>query len=296
VPFYLAGYSNGGALAVRYAISSVEEKEAMPKVDGLVLFSPEIGIAKTAALAIWQERIGRLLNLKKLRWTGLMVEYDPFKYNSFPVNGGILAHDLTRINRSEIARLANTGKLDDFPPTLAFQSAVDATVSAPDLVRDFFFHLPSSKHELVIYDLNRIAGVEPLLKVDPKENFVPIVESQARKFTITVLKNTDETLETVDALTWLPGGEKSSTYSTGLQWPRDVYSLSHVALPFPGNDPLYGGLNPKESPGVHIGSLALRGEKGTLKVSARDMLRLRWNPFYDYQEERILDHLGLDSP
>jgi hypothetical protein len=35
----------------------------------------------------------------------------------------------------------------------------------------------------------------------------------------------------------------------------------------------------------------VRGEKGVFAVAAGDMLRQRWNPFYDYQEARIVEHL-----
>ena len=37
-----------------------------------------------------------------------------------------------------------------------------------------------------------------------------------------------------------------------------------------------------------LGKLALRGEKGVLQISGTDMLRLRWNPFYPYIEDRVV--------
>ena len=42
--------------------------------------------------------------------------------------------------------------------------------------------------------------------------------------------------------------------------------------------------------------MALRGEKGVLRMKAGDMLRQRWNPFYPYLEERVLDRLQLVQP
>ena len=48
--------------------------------------------------------IGRVFGLGKLAWTNVSPEYDPFKYCSFPVNGGILTHDFTRqADKSQIA-------------------------------------------------------------------------------------------------------------------------------------------------------------------------------------------------
>ena len=80
-----------------------------------------------------------------------------------------------------------------------------------------------------------------------------------------------------------------------MSWPRGVHSLSHVALPFPAADPLYGENSSKENPGVHLGNISLRGERGVLTIPAAAMLRLRWNPFYSYIEERIFNFIGLDE-
>ncbi len=63
------------------------------------------------------------------------------------------------------------------PPILAFQSVVDATVTAPALVHNLFERLPavalmqrSSQplpNELVLFDINRYAEIEPLMKDNP---------------------------------------------------------------------------------------------------------------------------------
>ncbi len=81
----------------------------------------------------------------------------------------------------------------------------------------------------------------------------------------------------------------------GLAWPQDVYSLAHVALPFPPDEPLYGGRPTGRSPGISLGSIALRGERGVLQIPPSEILRLRWNPFYPYVEGRLLSFLGLRS-
>ena len=44
---------------------------------------------------------------------------------------------------------------------------------------------------------------------------------------------------------------------------------------------------------VQLGNLAVRGERGVIGVPASTMLRQRWNPFYTYIEERILELTGL---
>jgi hypothetical protein len=69
--------------------------------------------------------------------------------------------------------------------------------------------------------------------------------------------------------------------------------LSHVALPFPPIDALYGGHPITKSPGIHLSDIALRGERGVLQIPASEMLRQRWNPFYPYVRGRIFAFLGL---
>ena len=75
----------------------------------------------------------------------------------------------------------------------------------------------------------------------------------------------------------------------------NVFSLSHVALPFDVTDSLYGGTPNPPSPGVQLGGTALRGERGVLHIGAAAMLRQRWNPFYPYLEARTLTFLGLED-
>jgi alpha-beta hydrolase superfamily lysophospholipase len=107
-PLYIVGYSNGGALAVQYALDTLDDA-ALPPVDGLVLLSPEIGISKLAALAAFQERLGHLLGLQKLAWTDVLPEYDPWKYGSFALNAAKQAHLITAEIQTdhELVRQAN---------------------------------------------------------------------------------------------------------------------------------------------------------------------------------------------
>jgi hypothetical protein len=68
-----------------------------------------------------------------------------------------------------------------------------------------------------------------------------------------------------------------------------------VALPFSPRDPVYGGPSAGKSPGIQLGNLTLRGERGVLRVSGTDLLRLRWNPFFDYVESRVLRFTQLSD-
>jgi alpha-beta hydrolase superfamily lysophospholipase len=293
-PLAIVGYSNGGALAVHYTLDTLQV-ETLPKVGRLVLLSPEIGVTPAAALAVWQARIGHLLGLEKLAWNTILPEYDPYKYGSFAVNAGDVAYRLTSEIQKQLDELNGTGKLERFPPLLAFSSIVDATVSTAALVEGLFERLPASDRELVLFDINRMAEVEPIMRSNPIGVIQALQADPDRAFTLSLVTNQDATSRNVVVRTKRPGETEISESELGLSWPEDLYSLSHVALPFPPDDPLYGGRATEKSPGIHLGDIALRGERGVLQIPASDILRLRWNPFYSYVERRILSFLRLSS-
>jgi len=294
-PVYIVGYSNGGALAVHYAISALEDN-ALPSVDGIVLVSPAIGVTPLAAFAVWQARLGRLLGLQKLAWTDILPEYDPFKYNSFAVNAGDQVYRLTAEIQSKMKTLGDKKALEQFPPVLAFQSAVDVTVSAQALIDGLLGQLPANGHELVIFDINRLSEIEQILVQDPLKRIEAGLGQTGLTFTVSFVTNDSEKTRRVVVRRKKPGDTEIAEMAMDFMWPKGVYSLSHVALPFSPNDPLYGGPDAGNSPGIKLGDLALRGERGVLQIPAAAMLRLRWNPFYPYMERRLLEFVRLVGP
>ncbi|MDJ0926631.1 MAG: alpha/beta fold hydrolase [Gammaproteobacteria bacterium] len=294
-PVVIVGYSNGGALGVHYALKALTDN-TLPMPAKIVLISPAIGVTPFAALAVWQERIGDLLGLEKLEWNSVNVEINPFKYESFAVNAGNQTHRLT----AEIARLLDqlgaAGALTGFPPVLAFQSAVDATVSPPALITGLMDKLPENGHELVGFDINRQAEIEYLLTEDPRERLRPLIATRKLPFTLRVVTNESDDSPELLVRRYPPFTMQPDEQPLGARWPSEVFSLSHVALPFPPDDPLYGRGGDKQRDHVEIGQAAFRGERGVLVVSASDMLRLNWNPFHAWQQAHMLEFLGLEPP
>lgn len=292
-PLYIIGYSNGSALAVYYALISLEKAD-LPKAEGLILVSPAIGVTKLAAFAVWQARLGHLLGLDKLAWNSIELEYDPFKYNSFAVNAGDQVYRLT----IEIQNLLKKKpeELQKLPPIMAFQSVVDTTVSTTVLVTGLFNKLPGGRHELVLFDINRINEAARFFNNDPKPSLDMMLANSQLPYIMTLLTNEDVGSRQVHLLRREPGASEVNVIPLEAAWPQDVHSLSHVALPFPDHDPLYGKAKSAENPGVSIGNVAFKGERGVLRVPASAMLRLRWNPFYGYLEERVLEFVRLDAP
>jgi len=293
-PLYIVGYSNGGALSVEYILRTLTDP-SLPRPSGIVLLSPEIAVSPAAALAVWQGRLGHLLGLEKLAWNTLLPEYDPFKYGSFPVNAGDLAHRITIHLQQQLDALQGTGRLAELPPIIAFQSSVDATVTATALVENLFERLPSAGHELVLFDINRRLELDLLLKQDPRTVFEPLLTNNARSFDLTVVTNSAGDSNHVQAYTARSGASATDSIQLKEVWPKGVFSLSHVALPFPPTDAVYGGPDANESPGIQLGNLAMRGERNVMVVSGADILRLRWNPFYEYVQTRIIQFTGLEN-
>jgi hypothetical protein len=91
-----------------------------------------------------------------------------------------------------------------------------------------------------------------------------------------------------------PFSTAASTEPLNFAWTRGMISLSHIALPFPPDDPLYGLPPAEKSDTIFLGQMAVQGERGLLKFPADWLLRLRHNPFYDFLENRVLE--WLDGP
>ena len=291
-PFYLVGYSNGGALSVQYALD-VAEGASLPKADKIVLLSPMIGVTKAAGLARFIGGLAVFSFFEKTRWLDILPEYNPYKYNSFPVNAGYQTSRLTDAIQVQIARLQQAGGIDRLPPILAFQSLVDSTIVAAAVKEKLFDALPANGSELVFFDVNNSSVARPFLSPSPGELLKRLEAGGRRRYTLTVIGNVGpETLEAVERST-PAGSETAAVRPLSLSWPPQVYSLGHVAVPFPTDDSLYGGEpDERQGGGIHLGVLAPRGEKGVLTVSPGDFLRISWNPFFPYLEDRVRQWVG----
>lgn len=294
-PVYIIGYSNGAALAIEYALLPLEGI-MLPQVDALVLLSPAIGVTPVAALARWQGRLGRLIGLDKLAWSSIQLEFDPYKYNSFSVNAGDQIYQLTNAIEQRINNLSTGHGLKHFPRTIAFQSIVDATVPTQALLDRLFMKLEPEGHELVLFDLNRYTEAEPLLRSDPATLIDSLLENPSLPFDLSIITNVDDTTEKIMARQKIALTPVIRDQILGLSWPKGVFSLSHVAVPFTPNDPLYGAINDPFDDAITLGAVSIRGERDLLQIPDGYFLRLRHNPFFDYMIERILRFLLLDTP
>ncbi|MFC5356483.1 alpha/beta hydrolase [Azospirillum himalayense] len=285
-PLHVVGFSNGGALALMYALDALDDTR-LKRPDRIVLISPMIGITAFARFAGLAGLPAIFPAFAKAAWLSVMPEFNPFKYNSFPVNGARQSHLLTSALQSRIARRAGGG-LDGLAPILTFQSVMDFTVSTRAILSGLYAHLPANGSELVLFDVNRNTKFGPLLSSASDTMLARILPDPPRRFRTTIITNADAERTDVVARTMDFGTETEQVQELGLVYPFDVYSLSHVALPFPTTDSLYGlHPDPNEDFGIHLGAVAARGERGALIVSMDALLRMSSNPFFPYLLERI---------
>ncbi len=295
-PFYVGGYSCGGALATRLATLAVLDPSlAVP--DHVFLFSPAIGITGFARTSNWHAIFSWMPFLEKSKWLGIEPEFDPYKYNSFPKNAGAQMWLLTQATQAGLRELEDQDRLDELPPFLTFQSVVDATIVARDVVDQLYARLPENGSELVVMDLNHWILHEGLYAQDPRPAIAQLLSDPASAYRLTVITNQDATSSAVVARSKPARTAAFSTTSLGLTWPPDVYSLSHLAIPIPPDDPIYGylELDGEGGPGLPLGRLALRGEKDVLRIPASQLLRLRANPFHAYMLGRIEETVEVGS-
>jgi alpha-beta hydrolase superfamily lysophospholipase len=286
-PLHIVGFSNGGSLALKYALDAIQNPE-LKQADRIVLISPMVGITRFARFAGLAGLPAFFPAFAKAAWLSILPEFNPFKYNSFPVNGARQSYRLTEALQSQIARDEREGRLIALPPILTFQSVMDFTVSTPAVLSALYAHLPSNGSEIVLFDVNRSVKFGPLLRPSADVALSKITPPGIKNYRVTVITNADaknyEAIERiVDA-----GATAERTRALDQSYPPGVFSLSHVALPFPLTDSLYG-LTPDQSEdfGLHLGALAPRGERNTLIVSLDALLRMSSNPFFAYMAERI---------
>ncbi|QIH07996.1 MULTISPECIES: alpha/beta hydrolase [unclassified Pseudomonas] len=297
-PLHIVGYSNGGALAVKYALDALADPR-LPQAQRLVLISPMIGVAASArfaGLAAWPAVFPAF---SKAAWLNLRPEYNPFKYNSFPVNGARQSWLLTDALQSQLLALAEDPRLANLPPILSFQSLTDATVSTRALVDGLYQRLPANGSELVIFDLNRARDFEGLLDPASVTSLAGLLPPPPRRYTTQVLTNDGSASMAMELQTTTAVSEHSTRQPLDLAYPPEVFSLSHVALPFPLDDALYGTQpSTAEDFGVHLGTVAARGERGVLVVPMDELMRLTANPFFPYLIQRIeadIDHATVSA-
>ena len=165
--------------------------------------------------------------------------------------------------QERVARYAREGRLGELPPILTFQSVIDFTVSTRAIITALYVHLPRNGSELVLFDINQAAKFGPLLRSATETVLTRILPPAPRNYRTTVITNASPDSAEVVARVTEAGETSEQTTPLDLVYPPDVFSLSHVALPFPMSDSLYG-MQPDNSEdfGIKLGAMAVARRTG----------------------------------
>ena len=295
-PLHIVGFSNGGALAVKYAMDTLEDP-SLRKVDRLVLLSPMIGITRFAKFAGLTAVPAIFPAFTQAAWLGVMPEFNPFKYNSFPVNGARQSYQLCSALQSQIIRLSATEAFASLPSMLTFQSVLDYTVSTPAVLYHLYAYLPENGSELVLYDVNHASLLGGMMRPGAVLSLQRMMPRDSQRFTLSIVKNRAPDDQRTMLVTRKAGGMEEVRTDLDIMYPKGVFSLSHGAVPFPMDDALYG-LTPSPEDasryGINLGNMAIRGERGALLVPMDAMLRMSSNPFFTLLCSQI--EKAIDAP
>ena len=286
-PLILGGYSNGGALSVHYALNAIEDVD-LPNVNAIVLFSPMIGISRLAMVTRLYNAVGLISRNEKTKWSSIFAEMDPFKYSSWPMNANVQAWAVTQGVERRLGVLEKAGEMAKLPPVLAMQSVVDSTVVVPKLITVLFDRLESEASELFLFDINRVDKLCNLVNLSFENSVLPTLERIDRPFRLSVLRNAHASSE--ELLLRIRDDGQWTEETLDVVWPEGVISLSHVAVPFPPNDPVYG--NHPTQAYVSLGTISMRAEPNALMVPSSMFVRCRQNPFYEFMEDRVVTWLS----
>jgi len=288
-PIHIMGYSTGAPLALNYTFTALKDN-TLTLPSSLIFYSPAIGVSKAAPFAVWQSRMGHFFDLPKLEWNSIAPEYDPFKYNSFAVNAGDQVYRICKeVQKQFDDHSAERQHTKEFPPVLSFQSIIDNTVSVSDTVNNLYKRLPKGDHTLVLFDINNHFSSNLLVKVKVSNSIEYLKENSiGSNYQFDLITDLNSSNGRLNLITNHKVVKELSYY-----WPKSLFSLSHLAMPIPKDDPLYGNKNTAKSPGIKLGHLAMYGESSILEITPSAILRQRWNPFHEYTKERVFTFLGL---
>jgi hypothetical protein len=174
---------------------------------------------------------------------------------------------------------------------------IDFTVSTPAILTALYANLPDNGSEIVLFDVNRTVKFGPLLRPSAYVALDKLTPTSPQPYRFTSIVNAGDDSNATVERSIAPGQLAPVDRTLDLPYPPGIFSLSHLAIPIPMDDPLYG-MQPdpksRDEFGFNLGAMDARGERGALVVDQDFLTRLPSNPFFPYLLERIEE--GIDRP
>jgi len=148
---WLGGYSTGATLALFQA-------SRQPDIRGLLLFSPGLRLSTKAAWAHWRQWFGRLW--RPALWWQVQPDDDPYKYESFPINGAVQLYRL-------IQQLQTTLQQPPSLPILIAASEDDISVDSRATI-ELFKQWPHPRKKLLWFSREMQPQKGPLQIIDSR--------------------------------------------------------------------------------------------------------------------------------
>ena len=188
-PFYVGGYSSGGTLVLQYTLDALQDN-SLRRPDRVLMVSPAIELTRVAALAevIDIFTVVPLPQLDKARWQAIAPEFDPYKFNSFPVNASRQINRATRALQRSLEEAQRSGRLAQLPPVVTWQSVVDSTVGSAGVVDQVYARLSGPAHRLVMFDINRVPELAGVARPTARA-LIERMERAPRGYTLDLVSN-----------------------------------------------------------------------------------------------------------
>ena len=141
-----------------------------------------------------------------------------------------------------------------------------------------------------MFDVNRFDRLAAFIPAATDSPLEQLEASADLPYRLTVITNVTRKSAQVAQQTVEPRSRAIESTPLQMTWPRGVYSLAHVAIPFAPDDPVYGTGGRQQSVyrGLPLGALQPRGETHLLTAPVGQLMRLRHNPFFAYVEQRVI--------
>ena len=206
------------------------------------------------------------------------------------MNASLQAWLVTQSVERQLSKLHQAGRMKEMPPILAMQSVVDSTIIVPKLISALFDRLTAASSELFLFDINRMEKLSNLFNLSFEREIIPQLQRTDLPYTLSIMKNVNADSRKIVVQT--RHGESWQESVTDMSWPAGVGSLSHLAVPWPPEDTIYGTQEATAASGLALGTLSLRAEPSAVLLSSSLFFRCRNNPFYHFMEDYVMNWLS----